>query len=87
MVFNKLGKTTQLFNKIGKTDNFFRKLDNTSRKVDNSVARIGAFIHPVADMAHMGGFVDDAVNSVHAVHNGLEKALKTPIGEIRSKYA
>ena len=87
MLFKKLGKSTQLFNKLGKTDNFFRKLDNTSRKVDNSVARIGAFLHPVADMVHMGGFVDDAVNSVHAVRNGLEKATKTPMNEIRSKYA
>ena len=87
MIFNKLGKTTSLFNKMGKTDNFFRKLDNTSRKVDNSVARIGAFIHPVADMAHMGGFVDDAVNGVHAVHNGLEKAIHTPMSQIRSSFA
>ena len=87
MIFNKLGKTTSLFNKMGKTDNFFRKVDNTARKVDNSVARIGAFIHPVMDMAHLGNYVDDAVNSVHAVHNGLEKALKTPMNEIRSKYA
>ena len=87
MLFQKQGNVQQLFTKLGKDKNLFRKFDNTSRKIDNSVARVGAFIHPVADMVHMGGFVDDAVNGVHAVRNGLEKATKTPMNEIRRKYA
>ena len=86
-MFQKLGNATQLFTKLGKDKNLFRKFDNTARKVDNSIARIGAFIHPVADMAHLGGFVDDAVNGVHAVRNGHEKAIHTPMNEIRSNYA
>ena len=87
MLFSKQGNPSELFKKIANDKNLFRKFDNTSRKVDNSVARIGAFIKPVANMAHLGGYVDDAVNGVHAIRNGLEKATKTPMNEIRSSYA
>ena len=87
MLFSKQGNGSELLKKIVNDKNLFRKFDNTSRKVDNSVARIGAFIKPVANMAHMGDFVDDAVNSVHAVRNGLEKAVHTPMNELRSSYA
>ena len=87
MLFQKQGNGSELFKKIANDKNLFRKFDNTSRKIDNSVARIGAFIKPVANMAHMGGYVDDVVNSVHAVRNGLEKAIHTPMNEIRSSYA
>jgi len=87
MLFSKQGNGSELFKKIANDKNLFRKFDNTSRKIDNSVARIGAFIKPVANMAHMGGYVDDVVNGVHAVHNGLEKATKTPMSQIRGSFA
>jgi len=87
MLFQKQGNGSELFKKIANDKNLFRKFDNTARKVDNSVARIGAFIKPVANMAHMGGYVDDVVNGVHAVRNGLEKATKTPMSQIRGSFA
>ena len=87
MLFSKQGNGSELFKKIINDKNLFRKFDNTSRKIDNSVARVGAFIKPVANMAHMGGYVDDVVNGVHAVHNGLEKAVHTPMSQVRSSFA
>lgn len=86
MLFSKIGNSTKLFGKMGNDGNLFRKFDNTARKVDNSVMRVGAFIKPVADMAGLGSYVNDAVNGTHAIRNGLEKAIKTPVNDLRRNF-
>ena len=86
-LFNKLGGSTKLFTKVGNDGTLFRKIGNTARKIDNSVMRVGAFIKPVADVVGMGGYVNSAVNDVHAMRNGLEKAIKTPINDLRRNFA
>jgi len=85
-LFNKLGNTSKLFTKVGNDGTLFRKIDNTARKFDNSVMRVGAFIKPVADVMGMGGYVNSAVNDVHAIRNGLEKAIKTPVNDLRKQF-
>lgn len=86
--FQKLSsKATKLFNKSGANNpNFLRKVGNTARKTDNSIARVGNFL---ANTAHSMGYNDvgDTINSVtnkiHDLRNNLEKAIKTPIGDVR----
>ena len=87
MMFNKVGNSSKLFNKVGNDGKIFNKISNTARKIDNSVMRVGAFIKPVADVVGMGGYVNSAVNDVHAIRNGLEKAIKTPINDLRRNFA
>ena len=87
MMFNKVGNSSKLFNKVGNDGKIFQKISNTARKIDNSVMRVGAFIKPVADVVGMGGYVNSAVNDVHAIRNGLEKAIKTPINDLRRNFA
>ena len=86
MMFNKVGNSSKLFNKVGNDGKIFQKISNTARKIDNSVMRVGAFIKPVADVVGMGGYVNSAVNDVHAIRNGLEKAIKTPINDLRRNF-
>ena len=87
MMFNKVGNSSKLVNKVGNDGKIFNKISNTARKIDNSVMRVGAFIKPVADVVGMGGYVNSAVNDVHAIRNGLEKAIKTPINDLRRNFA
>jgi hypothetical protein len=86
MLFQKQGNSQQMFSKLGRDQNLFRKIDNTSRKIDNSVMRVGAFIKPVADMVGAGGYVNSAVNGTHAIRNSLEKAIHTPVNDLRTQF-
>jgi len=84
-LFNKITQgATKLFNKVTNDPNLFRKIDNTARKIDNSVARVGAFLKPIADTAGFGGVVDSVVGGIHGLRNNLELAAKQPLSKIRN---
>ena len=98
--FNKIGSNAQkLFNKSMSRNGIFNKVNEYARKADNSVARVGHFIRPIADQFGLGGVVNGAVNRVHdlknqvtnvnnSIRNGLERSVKAPIGDIhKSNYA
>ena len=83
-LFDKITQgASNLFNKVTNDPNLFRKIDNTARKIDNSVVRVGAFLKPIANIAGLGGVVDSAVAGVHGLRNNLERSVKQPIGKIR----
>ncbi len=89
-LFSKISEgATKLFNKIGNENHLFRKINNTARKIDNSVAKIGQFLVPTA---HHFGFhgaanlIANTADSVHAVRNHLEKAIKEPVSDIRKNH-
>lgn len=86
MLFGKVGNSSKLFTKAGQGGNLFRKIDNTARKIDNSVLRVGAFLKPAADYVGVGNYVNDAVNGSHAIRNALEKSIRTPVNDLRAQF-
>jgi hypothetical protein len=84
--FSKLSEAPKLFSKLYNDPHLFRKIGNTARKIDNSVARVGHFLANTAKNVGLGSLaspISTAVDTVHKVRNGLEKAVKAPIGEVR----
>jgi hypothetical protein len=99
-LFNKIEHHAgKLFNKAMGSNGIFNKVNEYARKADNSVARVGHFIRPIASHFGLGDVVSGAVNRVHdvasnirnannSIRNGLERAVKAPIGDIqKSNYA
>jgi hypothetical protein len=85
-LFQKLGEAPKMFSKLYNDPHLFRKVTNTARKVDNSIARVGNFLVNTAKNIGLGGFapaITGVTNAVHRVRNGLEKAIKAPISEIK----
>jgi hypothetical protein len=85
-LFQKLGEAPKLFSKMYNDSTLFRKIGNTARKIDNSVARVGDFLVNTAKNIGLGGFapaITGVTNAIHKVRNGLERAIKAPIGQIR----
>jgi len=88
MLFSKAQSVKPLlFGKVKSGNGLFGKIDDTARKIDNSVMRVGAFIKPLADNFGLGSYVRDGVNEVHAIRNGLEKAIKAPVNDLRKNFA
>ena len=60
-------------------------MSNTARKIDNSVARVGSFLQPIAKIINpsLGDLVNRGVNGVHQVRNSLEKSMRTPMRDIQ----
>lgn len=83
-LFNKIksGANT-LFNKAKSTPNLFRK-------IDNSIARVGSFVRDTANqlgVPQIANLASSIVNNTHAIRNNLEKAINSPVKELRNNYA
>ncbi len=92
-LFRKIEDGAKYFTKMGNTNTLFRKIENTGRKIDNSVARVGNFLintskslglpNPVASTIQQG------VNLVHntrtGIKNNLEKAIHAPLSDVRKE--
>jgi hypothetical protein len=89
-LFSKISEgATKLFQKMGQENHLFRKISNTARKIDNSVAKVGRFLVPTAHrlgFGSVGNFLSNGVDTVHAIRNDLEKAIKDPVSDIRRNH-
>ena len=86
-LFRKVKNTSRLFGKILQDPNLFRKVTNTARKTDNSMARIGSFLVDTANqfgLSPVASGIKNVVGGAHGIRNNLEKAIRTPIGQIQS---
>ena len=85
-LFQKVSQgATALFNKVS-DPSFLRKVGNTSRKIDNSVARVGSFLTPVLNsvgLNSVSNLINKGVNTSHLIHNSLEKAISAPMDNVR----
>ena len=99
-LFNKVSQGAgKLFTKAMGKNGVFNKVNEYARKADNSVQRVGNFIRPIANHFGLGDVVKNGMNQVHnmrmqgtnavnTIKNGLERAVKAPMGDItRSNYA
>ena len=94
-LFNKIGNSaTSLFNKVSsQAPTMYRKFQNTVRKVDNSVGRVGSFISNTANslgIPAISALTKTITNGIHqgriGMSNALEKAVKADISEIRKDF-
>ncbi len=89
-LFTKISEgATKLFHKMGQENHLFRKINNTARKIDNSVAKVGQFLVPTAHYLGfhgVGNLIANGADTVHAVRNHLEKAIKEPVNDIRKNH-
>jgi len=103
-LFNKIsGDVTKLFNKVNSSAPILmRKFNNTIRKADNTVGRVGNFISNtnsqlggpsiVGDTAkYVAGKVHDTrkqiMNTENVIKNNLEKAIHSPMKEISDPHS
>ena len=90
-LFSKISNGIKLFNKSANDGSLFRKVNNTARKIDHSVMRVGEFIKPVANSFGVGGtvnpLIDKGVKKIHLMRNSLEKAVNMPVNQLTNNYA
>ncbi len=83
--FNKVNQgANKLFNKINQNAPvLLRKIDNTAQRMTSAIA----------PTLHQYGFdaaanaVNGINNDVHQIRNNLERAIKTPVSDLRKQYA
>jgi hypothetical protein len=88
-----------MFSKIGqKASRLFQKANQTIppmfRKIDNSLQRVSSFAQPVLKQFGYGGIADAigaAQRGLHntrtTINNNLERAIKTPVNDLRRNFA
>jgi hypothetical protein len=103
-LFNKIsGDVTKLFNKVNSSaPTLMRKFNNTIRKADNTVGRVGNFISNtsnqlggpaiIGDTAkYVAGRVHDGrkqiMHTENIIKNNLEKAIHAPMKEINDPHS
>jgi ABC-type transporter Mla subunit MlaD len=92
-LFSKISHgASKMFNKASDSaPTMYRKFNNTIRKVDNSVARVGNFIANSSDHFTGNKLLGDSVrgitSSVHQtrknLQNDLEKSIKGNLNDVR----
>jgi len=101
-IFNKISQGARsLFNKATNPV-LFRKINNTARKIDNSVQKVGIFLLPIvsgynpaygaqlanglASTHNIRMGIQNGLDTATRVKNSLEKAIKPPQDNITSHY-
>ena len=85
-LFKKIGDSARLFTKTVSSPSFFRKVDNTARKTDHSMARVGSFLVDTANqfgLSPVASGIKNVVGNIHGIRNNLEKSIRSPIGAIK----
>jgi hypothetical protein len=95
-LFSKLSQNAQKLYKNSMGQNgIFNKITTGTRKLDNSLQRVGNFLLPLSQKVGMGGVLQAGLNEIHNarhyindevnnVKNGLERAVKAPISSIHN---
>ncbi len=84
-----------LFNKVNQGANrLFNKINQNApvllRKIDNTAQRITSGIAPTLSQYGFdaaANSVNGINNDVHQIRNNLERAIKTPVSDLRKQYA
>ncbi len=84
-LFRKLDQgANKLFNKINQSaPTLLRKIDNTAQRLTSAISpTLSQYGFDTAANA-----VNGINNDVHQIRNNLERAIKTPVSDLRKQYA